>query len=91
VVRVRVGREQQDAALAALEGLSPEVASAGAGDDPWLTVHVEPSRAGEVNQRLAEAGIYASGLEAGTDLEPLFLELTGGGASAEGTMQGIVQ
>jgi ABC-2 type transport system ATP-binding protein len=91
VVRVRIGREQQDAALAALEGMSPEVAGAGGGDEPWLTVHVEPSRSAEVNRRLAEAGIYASALEAGTDLEPLFLELTGGGASAEGTMQGIVQ
>ena len=91
VVRVRVGREEQDPALTALEGMSPEVASPGGGDETWLTVHVEPNRAGEVNRRLAEAGIYASALEAGTDLEPLFLELTGGGASAEGTMQGIVQ
>jgi ABC-2 type transport system ATP-binding protein len=91
VVRVRIGREQQDAARAALEGMSPEVTGAGGGDEPWLTVHVEPSRSAEVNRRLAEAGIYASALEAGTDLEPLFLELTGGGASAEGTMQGIVQ
>jgi ABC-2 type transport system ATP-binding protein len=91
VVRVRIGREQLDAARAALEGMSTEVAGAGGGDEPWLTVHVEPSRSAEVNRRLAEAGIYASALEAGTDLEPLFLELTGGGASAEGTMQGIVQ
>ena len=36
---------------------------------PWLAVHVEPNRAGEVNRLLAEAGIYASGLESGTDLE----------------------
>ena len=91
VVRVRVGREQADATRAALDGIAPEIAVAGGGVEVWLTVHVEPSRAAEVNRRLAEAGIYASGLEAGTDLEPLFLELTGGGASAEGTMQGIAR
>ena len=91
VVRVRVGKEQGDAARAALDGLAPDLAFEDRGDELWLTVHVEPSRAAEVNRQLAEAGIYASGLEAGTDLEPLFLELTGGGASSEGTMQGIVQ
>src|SRR5206468_1994239 len=79
VVRVRVGREQADATRAALDGIAPEIAVAGGGVEVWLTVHVEPSRAAEVNRRLAEAGIYASGPEAGTDLEPLFLELTGGG------------
>jgi len=57
--------------------------------DLWLTIHVEPSRAAEVNRTLAEAGIFASGLESGTDLEMLFLELTGGEASSEGRMQGI--
>ena len=65
-----------------------------AGDDAgdrWLAVHVEPSRASEVNQRLAGAGIFASGLESGTDLELLFLELTGGDAAAshEGTFGSI--
>jgi hypothetical protein len=53
-------------------------------------VHVEPNRAGEINRTLAEAGIYASGIESGTDLEELFLELTGGGQpSTEGTFGGI--
>ena len=60
----------------------------GAGDQ-WLSVHVQPSRAAEVNRALAAAGIYASGIESGTDLELLFLELTGGEASSEGRMQGI--
>ena len=31
-----------------------------------------------MNRALAEAGIYASGLETGSDLESLFLELTAG-------------
>src|SRR4029077_20791085 len=43
VVCVLVGREQQDAALVALEGMSPEVASPGGGDEAWLNVHVEPN------------------------------------------------
>ena len=51
--------------------------------DP-TSVLVEPNRAGEVNRLLADAGIYAYGLELGTDLEDLFLELTGGETSAEG-------
>jgi hypothetical protein len=44
-----------------------------------------------MNRALAEAGIYASGLEGGSDLENLFLELTGGEphAGSEGTFQGI--
>jgi ABC-2 type transport system ATP-binding protein len=72
-------------------GATTDVAAADAGAEVWLTVHVAPGRASEVNRRLAEAGIYASGLEAGTDLELLFLQLTGGGASSEGTMQGIAR
>ena len=42
----------------------------------WLSVRVEPDRAAEVNRALATAGIYASRLETGSDLESLFLELT---------------
>ncbi len=42
----------------------------------WLTVRLQSERAGEANQALAQAGIYASGLEAGSDLESLFMQLT---------------
>jgi len=73
------------AAALATTALAPVETEAG----QWLTVHVEPSRAAEVNRLLAQAGIFASGLESGTDLELLFLELTGGGDSSEGRMQGI--
>jgi len=38
----------------------------------------------DVNRALAAAGIYASGLETGSDLESLFLELTGGEPSSGG-------
>jgi len=95
VVRVRVRREEIDAARRALDGLGPvDVAAAASATtdgatDQWLAIHVEPSRAAEVNRALAQAGIFASGLESGTDLELLFLELTGGEASSEGRMQGI--
>jgi len=98
VVRVRVTRAEVAAARAALQPLATVDSAAGTGAggptaDPapeqWLTVHLEPARAAEVNRALAAAGIYASGLESGTDLELLFLELTGGEASSEGRMQGI--
>jgi len=105
VVRVRVSGGELAAARATLEAIAPVEVGAddaapdlGAHDaraDPgagrWLTVHAEPNRAAEVNRALAAAGIYASALESGTDLELLFLELTGGEPSSEGVMQGIGQ
>jgi hypothetical protein len=47
----------------------------------WFTVSVAPARSGEINKSLADAGIYATGLEPGSDLESIFLELTGSGAN----------
>ncbi len=84
VVRVRVPRAQEPQARALLSSMAATDAVREGDEEPWLAVHVEPNRAGEVNRLLAEAGIYASGLESGTDLEELFLELTGGETSAEG-------
>jgi ABC-2 type transport system ATP-binding protein len=90
VVRVRVPRDQVAAARATLERLAPVDAASGSEGDSWLAVHLEPSRAAEVNRVLAETGVFASGLESGTDLELLFLELTGGdSASSEGTFRGV--
>ncbi len=53
------------------------------------SVAVDQGRSAEVNRALAEAGIYAAGIEAGSDLESVFLELTGegGSASADGRAQ----
>ena len=67
-----------------------EVAKAD-GEEGWLAVHVATDRASEVNRTLAAAGIYASALEAGSDLESLFLELTRGDATSshEGTFFGL--
>ena len=87
-VRVRVAPEEVPRAAATLEALggSGVAASGAAGgvdaDDGWLSVRFDPGRAADVNRALAEAGIYASRIEAGTNLEALFLELTGDGASA---------
>jgi ABC-2 type transport system ATP-binding protein len=85
IVRVRVPRASEAEARALLEPVGRTEVAAGVDDDPWLAVHVDPHRAGEVNRLLGEAGIYASGLESGTDLEDLFLQLTSGGEqSGEG-------
>ena len=80
-VRVRVTSADSVAGRALLERFAGSDAvweAAGQGDgDGWITVRVEPSRAGEVNRVLAESDIYATGLESGSDLESLFLSLTG--------------
>ena len=92
VVRVRVGPDEVGAATTVLSQLSPDggVTQMDA-DAGWLSVRVEPDRAAEINRALATAGIYASRLETGSDLESLFLSLTGGTgeASREGTFFGL--
>jgi ABC-2 type transport system ATP-binding protein len=88
VVRVRVATGEVERAVAALQELAPEEAvSRTPGEDGWLAVRIEPARAAEVNRTLAQAGVYASALESGNDLESLFLQLTGGEQSSnrEGT------
>jgi len=86
-VRVRVAPEEVPRAVATLEALAGSgVAASGAAggvdaEDGWLSVRFDPGRAAEVNRALAAAGIYASRIEAGTNLESLFLELTGDGAA----------
>jgi ABC-type multidrug transport system ATPase subunit len=95
IVRVRIPRPSIDAATAVLAAIAPTtmVATSGAEDpgDAWLRVQATPGRAAEINRALAGAGIFASGLESGSDLENLFLELTGGAPQpgSEGTFQGI--
>jgi ABC-2 type transport system ATP-binding protein len=84
VVKVRVRGDELDAARAALAPMlgTGGVAAATAGDG-WLSVRVAPERAADVNRLLAQAGIYASSITAGSDLEELFLELTGGEEKVE--------
>lgn len=78
-VRVRVARAEMLAAAPILRSLAPDRQLYGVDSGPqegWFTVALEPSRSAEVNRALGEAGIYATGLEAGNDLEALFMELT---------------
>ncbi len=67
-----------------------ELVTPAAGAPGRFDVHLEAARSAELNRALGEAGIYAAALEPGSDLESLFLELTGGdtAASREGTFMG---
>ena len=78
-VRVLVRPEEVAAATGAIEPLAGAdgVSSAVEPEGAWLTIRFEPTRSAEINRALAVAGIYAARVEAGTDLESLFLELTG--------------
>ncbi len=78
-VRVRVAVEDMPTAGGVLKRLAPERPLYGVDSGPQagtFTVHVVPSRAGEVNRALAEAGVYALSLQSGSDLEALFLQVT---------------
>jgi ABC-2 type transport system ATP-binding protein len=91
LVRVRVSSDQIADAVARLAQLAGEsqveIADADAG---WITVRIASGRAPDVNRVLADGGVYASRLEAGSDLEELFLSLTAADSeSHEGTFQGI--
>ena len=60
----------------------------------WLSVKVDPDRSAELNRALAGAGVFASRIEGGSNLESLFLELTasrpdvGGGPGRPGGRTG---
>jgi len=90
-IKVRVAADQVATARELL-GRLPNPGAVEVSDEipGWLTVRIGAERAGEINQVLAEGGIYASRLEAGSQLEELFLSLTADeSASHEGTFQGI--
>jgi ABC-2 type transport system ATP-binding protein len=91
VVKVRVRPELVDAAIESLKPLAPaQRLTETDREDGWLSVRIGTDHAEDVNQTLAGAGIYASGLESGTDLEMLFLELTGNqGVTGEGAFVGL--
>jgi ABC-2 type transport system ATP-binding protein len=81
-VRVKVELAQMAQAGTILQSLAPDRPLYGidSGEQAgWFTVNVPPARAAEINQALAQVGIYVSGLEPGSDLETLFLEITGTG------------
>jgi ABC-2 type transport system ATP-binding protein len=73
VVRVRVRPTDVQRAAEVLARLAPAQTVEEAG---WLSVHIAPDRSEDVSRALAEAGIYPSELQIGSDLEQLFLKLT---------------
>jgi ABC-type multidrug transport system ATPase subunit len=90
-IKVRVGPDQV-ATARELIGRLPNPGPIEVADEMpgWLTIRIGAERAGEINQALAQGGIFASRLEAGSQLEELFLSLTADeSASHEGTFQGI--
>jgi ABC-2 type transport system ATP-binding protein len=94
VVRVQVAPDQVAAAGAVLGGLvQPDHVVASSAEPGWLTVQIAPDRTAELNRTLAEAGIYASGLEHGNDLEELFLMLTQDASviDPDGTFAGLAR
>jgi ABC-2 type transport system ATP-binding protein len=92
MVRVRVRPDELERTWPILAGFADGVALGGAGreDDGWLSLPGDRERAAQINRALAEAGIFASGIETDSSLESLFLELTGSTATGgEGTFRGI--
>jgi ABC-2 type transport system ATP-binding protein len=77
-VRVRVAEEDAARARDVLRGVAGDGIEGPLRENgaALLTVRIPPSRAAEVNRALAQSGIYASRIEAGNDLEELFLTLT---------------
>jgi ABC-2 type transport system ATP-binding protein len=77
LVRVRVAEDEVEKARAVLSTLAgAEHVQVTDPESGWLVAKMAANRAAEANRALAQAGIYASGVEAGSDLESLFLELT---------------
>jgi ABC-2 type transport system ATP-binding protein len=91
-VRVRVASDEVERAVAVLAPLAgPEGPTVSTAEPGWISLRTTSNHVGEVNRALGEAGIWATGLEAGDDLEALFLELTGGepAAGGEGSFMGL--
>ncbi len=86
-VRLRVAPEEAPAAGAALERLlgSGAVRRDEERGGAWLVARCDPGRAAELNRQLADAGVYASRVEAGATLESLFLEVTGSAGDLRGS------
>lgn len=83
-VRVRVPVDKMNEAATILRRFAPDRPLYGldSGDQAgWFTVNISPARSNELNRALTEVGIYASALEPGSNLETLFLEITGTGST----------
>jgi ABC-2 type transport system ATP-binding protein len=78
-IRVRVGEDQVVRAaevLAVFAGPGADLVHADGEAPGWLRVSVNPDRAHELNRALVSAGVDVHRLEAGSDLERIFLSLT---------------
>jgi ABC-2 type transport system ATP-binding protein len=75
-IRVEVEEQVVPRATDLLADLAKEIHSDGRGPG-WLTVVGATVKPAEVNRVLVGAGVNVSGLEVGSDLESLFLSLTG--------------
>jgi ABC-2 type transport system ATP-binding protein len=76
-VRIHVAPGDTARAADLLRPVAGDVVMNGRGPG-WLTVAAPPDQAGGLNRTLVSAGIDVTGLEAGSDLEDLFLSLTEG-------------
>jgi ABC-2 type transport system ATP-binding protein len=83
-VRVRVQPDQVAGARARLEADGYRVVPAATSDDGWLSVAADGDQASDINRALTQAGIFASALTPESDLESVFLELTGAAPSGDG-------
>ena len=84
VVRVRVAPDEVLRAREVLGRLAePDHVIPNPDGSGWIAIHVGVERSSEINRALAEAGIYASGLSSGSDLEALFLSLTDSASAAD--------
>ena len=89
-VRARVSEPELPAAMSALAQLGAPT-SVRRGELPgtaWIDIRTQPDRAAEVNRALAAAGIYASAITSGSDLEAIFLSLTATAAAPATTPSG---
>jgi ABC-2 type transport system ATP-binding protein len=78
-IRVRVARDEMPRAAEVLRRIAPDKPLYGVDSGPQagtFTIAIQAGRASEVNRALAEAGVFASMIEPGSDLEQLFLQLT---------------
>jgi hypothetical protein len=74
---VRVGDEQVARAAEVLTAVLGATTVDADGEAPgWLRVGAHPDRAPELNRALVAAGVDVHRLEAGSDLERIFLSLT---------------
>jgi len=77
-VRVRVAEPEVPTALSALSSLGVPTSAHPAEEtgSAWIEVRIAPSRGADVNRALVAAGVYASAISSGSDLESVFLSLT---------------